>query len=263
MATGRTLEQWRRIYVGGYDISKHIRKTDTLKWEYAVTTDAGLSEAIKNGIGPGQAALGIGTLNGFLDTTALTGLHVLMSGAGVKRAVMVVQGIRGEPAAGDQVYCGEFTQLDYKSAGEGGNAVVTIPFGDADAAGSAIAYSKPWGVLLHAKGAAEETGANTGTGIDCGETTTTRGAFMMYQIFAVSGTGNVTLSVQEAGTNLNGSFAALNPALSSGAIAHTSVPCAGIVALGTTQTIKQFTRWQMALSGITGCTFALALVRGN
>ena len=263
MSTGRTIfDLWARFYADGYDLSGYARKLGELKWEYAAQPDAAWTDAVKNVIMPGQASLGVGTLNGFFDNTAVSGLHVVANGAGVKRVVMIPIGIRAAPAQGDPVYCGEFEQLDYKAQVDGSNVVASIPFGDADAVAAALAYSKPWGVLLAEKAAAERTAVNTAIGVDCGEVTTTKGAFMIYQVFAVSGTGNVTISVQEADTNTNLSFAALSPALSSGAIAHTAVPCAGVVALATTQTIKQFTRWQMALSGITGATFSLAFVRG-
>jgi hypothetical protein len=260
MSTGRIRgDQDKRFYVDGYDLSGYQRKVGELKWESDAPVDAASIDPIKSIVAVGQVQLGIGTFNGFFDNTPTNGLHVVMNGAGVKRVVMIPQGIRAAPTQGDPVYSGEFDQLDYKSQVDNRVVVASIAFGDVDAVAAALAYSKPWGVLLHAK--AEETGANTAIGVD-GGAQTTKGGYMVYQIFAVSGTGDVTLSVQDADTNLNGSFAALSPPLTSGAIAHTAVPCAGVVALATTQTIKQFTRWQMALSGITGCTFALAFVRG-
>ncbi len=261
MSTGRIREQDRRLYADGVDLSGHTRKTGDLKWEYDAPVDAAWTDAVKAAVAIGQASLGIGTFNGFFDNTATSGLHTVMNGAGVKRIVMIPQGVRAAPAQGDPVFCGEFEQLDYKAQVDNNIIVASIPFGEVDAIAAAINYTKPWGTLLHAKGSAEETAANTAIGVD-GGAQTTAGGYMMYQIFAVTGTGTVTLSVQDADTNVNGSFAALSPALSSGAIAHTAVPCAGVVALATTATIKQFTRWQMALSGITGVSFALCLVRG-
>ncbi len=259
MATGRIREIDRRVYMDGYDLSGYIRKTGDLKWEFASQPDAAFTDVVKAITAVGQASLGIGTLNGFFDNTVTLGLHIVAKGAGVKRVILIAQGIRAAPAMGDPVYCGEFEQTGYQAQVDNTNVVASIPFGDADAVAAAINYTKPWGVLLHAKGA--ETGANSGTGVDGGGQTT-KGGYMVYQIFSVVDTGTVTLSVQDADTNVNGSFAALSPPLTSGAIADTSVPCAGVVAILPTATVKQFARFQIALSGITSCTFALAFVRG-
>ena len=260
MATGRTLERFSRVYIDGYDLSGYIRKLGDLKWEFANQPDAALTDPVKNVVGVGAASISIGTLNGFFDNTATSGLHVIAQGAGVKRIVMIPKGIRAAPALGDPVFCGEFHQSDYKAQADNNSVVASIGFGDADSGAATLNYVVPWGVLLHPLGA--ETAASTATGVD-GGAATTKGGYMMFQIFAVAGTGNVTISVQDADTNSNGSFAALSPALSSGAIAHTAVPCAGVVAIANTATVKQYTRFQIAFSGITSCTFALALVRGQ
>ncbi|MFH0938244.1 MAG: hypothetical protein V1899_03050 [Planctomycetota bacterium] len=258
MATGRIREQDRRFYVDGVDLSGHTRKTGDLKWEHVVPVDAAWTDAVKAAIAIGQASLGIGTFNGFFDNTATSGLHTVMNGAGVKRVVMIPQGVRGAPAQGDPVYCGEFEQLDYKAQVDNNIIVASIPFGEVDAIAAAINYTKPWGKLLHAKG--NETAVNSAIGID-DVAQSTAGGFMCWQIFSVTGTGSVTLTVQDAATNTDVSFANVS-GLTSGAIAHTAVPSAGIIALATTATIRQFTRWQISFSTITGCNFALAFIRG-
>lgn len=261
MATGRTLERWARIYSDGYDLSGYARKLGDLKWEHAAPADLSLTDAVKSVVSVDQATFGIGPVNVFLDNTATLGPHINHYGAGVKRTVMVAQGIRAVPAQGDPVYCAQVDQLDYKASVDNGIVVATLTFGDADPTAAAFAYSKPWGVLLAPLLA--RIGANTAAGVDCGEETTTAGGYMMYQITAWNGTGNITLSVEEADTNTNGSFAAMDPALTTAALAHTLGPTAGVVALATTQTVKQYTRFQLALGGgLTGATFALAFVRG-
>ncbi len=260
MSTGRTLEHWTRFYSDGYDLSGYARKLGDLKWEYAVQPDAAWTDAIKNIIGCGQVSLGVGTLNTFLDNTATLGPHVTHASGGVKRVVMVAKGIRAAPAEGDPVYCAELEQLGYQGVVENGIAVASIPFGEADAVAAHLAYTKPWGVLLNAKAA--RTAANSAVGVDDNGGSSAKGGYLCYQLFAVAGEGTVTLKVQDAETNENAGFADLSGA-TSGAIAHTAVPCAGIVALGTTAAVRQYLRWQIALSGITSATFALAFVRGN
>ncbi len=260
MSTGRTLEHWLRFYSDGYDLSGYARKLGDLKWEYEVQPDAAWTDAVKNIIAPGPVSLGVGTLNVFLDNTAVLGPHIHHVGGGVKRVVMVAKGIRAAPAQGDPVYCAELEQLGYQAAVDGGRAVASIPFGEADAVAAHLAYSKPWGILLHAKAAATE--ANTAVGVDDNGGASAKGGFLCFQLFAVTGEGTVALNVQDAETNENAGFADLAGA-TSGALAHTAVPCAGIVALGATADVRQYLRWQIALTDITSATFALAFVRGN
>ena len=81
----------------------------------------------------------------------------------------------------------------------------------------------------------------------------------MYQITAVAGTGNATISIDDSEDGET--YGALSGA-TSGAIAHTAIPCAGIVQLATNATVKQYLRFQVALDTITSVTFALAFVRG-
>lgn len=260
MATGRTLEMHTRVYMDGYDLSGYARKLGDLKWEYDAPTDAAWTDGVKNVIALGQASLGIGALNAFLDNTATSGLHIVAKGAGVKRTVMVARGIRAAPAQGDPVYCGEFEQGKYTGAVDGTSVVANVPFENASNVAANIAYSKPWGVLLAPLAA--RIAVNNTAGVDCGVVSTTAGGFLCYQITAWNGTGNITIKVQDADTNSDGSFGDVT-GLTSGALAHTLGPTAGIIAIANTATIKQYTRWQIVLGGgLTGATFALALVRG-
>lgn len=259
MATGRTVNKFARCYVGGYDLSGYVRQLGDMLTEFDAEPQAALSDGVKNVL-IGQANFKIGDYNAFLDNTATSGLHVLHSAPGAKRAVMMPIGIRAVPAAGDPCFLGEFDQLSYHAQGEGGFTAASLKFGPMDATAAALAYSKAWGNLLHAYGA--ETGTNSGTGIDDNGASSALGGYLMYQIFAVAGTGNVTIKVQDASTNSDGSFADLTGA-TSGAIAHTAVPTAGVVAIGRSATVKRYLRWQIALSGITSVTFALAFVRAN
>lgn len=259
MTQGRTLDIFARLYLDGYDVSGYIRSIGELKWEFGVSPDASLTDQVKN-ILIGQASIGIGAFNGFFDNTDL-GLHAVTKGAGVKRVVMIPTGIQAVPAQGDPVFMGEFEQRGYHAAVDKNYIVANLTFDETNAIAANIAYTKPWGTLLHANAA--KTAVNSAVGVDCElAASSAKGGFLCYQIFAVAGAGTVTIKVQEAATNTDVSFGDLAGA-SSGAIAHTAVPCAGIVALGTTATIQRYLRWQIGLSGITSVTFALGFVRAN
>jgi hypothetical protein len=81
----------------------------------------------------------------------------------------------------------------------------------------------------------------------------------MYQVFA--GNGTATLKVQDAATNTNPSFADLSGA-TSGSV-NCATPSAGVVAISTTATVRQYLRWQIVFGTATTVTFALAFVRAT
>jgi len=254
--TGRTVAKHARFYMGGYDLSGYARTFGPLVWTYDEQGEAALSDEIKNYL-PGHPTVSVGQLNGFFDNTATSGLHVVASAAGVIRTVMAPIGMRAAPAAGDPVWGGQYTQLGYQSTGEG-LVGVNIPFGGWDNSGTTEAYDQPWGVLLHAKGAETAASTTTGAGIDTAGGQTTKGGYMIYQVF--TGTGAVTISIDDSSDD--SSYGALTDATI--AIADASTPQAGIVALGKTDTVEQYLRWQIAAGGgFSTVTFALAFVRGR
>lgn len=255
MTVGRTVQQYTRVYIDGYDLSGYARQIGPLKIEGESEPAASFTDAIKNVL-VNQVSLGLGTLNGFFDNTATSGLHVVANGAGVKRVVMCPVGIRGVPAQGDPTWCGEFAQLSYNAVPEQGFVTAAIEFGQAHGTGAHNQYQKAWGTLLHAKSV--ETDVNSAVGID-GAAQTTAGGFLCYHLFTSDGT--VTLKVQDASSNLDGSFGDLSGA-TSGSIDATTTPVSGIVALATTATVKRYLRWQLALGTASTATFALAFVRG-
>jgi len=255
--TGRTVAKHARFYMAGYDMSGYTRNFGPLVWTYDEQGEAALSDDIKNYL-PGHPTISVGQLNGFFDNTATSGLHTIASTAGVIRTIMAPIGMRAAPVAGDAVWCGQFTQLGYQEAGEG-FVGVNIPFGGWDNSGTTLAYDQPWGVLLHANSAATEANSTTGEGIDTAGAQTTKGGYMVYQVFG--GTGAVTISIDDSADD--SSYAALDDA-TTGEIADASVPQAGIIALGKTATVEQYLRWQIvAGGGFSTVTFALAFVRGR
>ena len=261
MATGRTTKRWARIYVDGVDLSGYTREVGPLSWTYPEVELVSLLDAVKGAL-PDQPEIGIGTLNGIFDNTATVGIHAALSTAGVSRKVLIAQGIRGDPAQGDPVFMGAFNHNGYAISPSGGDIALTCPFGKTSPA-EGMLYEQPWGVLLHAN--SQETGANTAVGVDDfgAGTLPVKGGYLVCHILSVTGTGSVTVSLQDASTNSNGSFGALNPVVSTGAIAHTAIPYAGIIQLGIGATIKRYVRWQIAFSTITAAYFVLGFCRGR
>lgn len=251
MATGRTLLKWTRVYIDGYSMCGYGRSIGPLLQEYEEADLSGWCHDVK-GYLPNRARLGVGEFNVVLDSTATVGSHTVLNGAGTYRNIMVPIGIRAAPAAGDPVYMGRFEQLGYQATEDGGAIVATVPFGGWDVA-SMINYSKPWGVLLHADSAV--TAANTAAGIDDRGAATTAGGWLMYQVTA--GDGTATISIDDSANNSD--WTALSGA-TSGEIDCSSVQH-GIVALGTTATVRRYLRWQISLNTANTVTFALAFVR--
>ena len=264
MATGRTLAKWMRVYIDGFDFSGDARTLGPLLWTFEEEEFTPLTAATK-GYLSGQGNIGVGTLNALLDNTAVTGIHTVLNTPGVMRTVMAPLGIRAAPAQGDPCYVGQFEQKDYAVEGTDGAVALTINFEPSERA-SSLVYARPWGSLMHAKGA--ETGANTAVGIDDSPAgaATTKGGYMVYSIFASNAVGTVVVKMQDAAVNNDGSFADIGSCATSaiGFAAIAAGTAHGLVAIGATATVRQFTRWQIVLAGgMTTVTFALAFVRGN
>lgn len=257
MATGRTASKHTRVYIDGYDFSGDARSIGPLAWSFEEHEFVPLTANVK-GYLPGHAEINPGTLNALLDNTATTGIHAVMGAPGM-RTVLVPIGIRAAPAQGDPVFCGEFEQKEYLVDPSEGSTGLTVSF-EASGRASTFIYARPWGSLLHARSA--ETAVNSSTGIDDSPAgaATSKGGFMVYQLFTSNGT--VTLKVQDAAVNVDGSFADLSGA-TSGAIDASSSPKSGLVALGITATVRQYTRWQLVFGTATTATFALAFVRNH
>ena len=249
----RTHQKHIRVYVDGYDLSGYSRQVGPLSVAFGANPDAAFTDGCKN-ITMGQADIQAGTLNAFLenDAAGLFGLYKAGSGT---RNLLVAIGVNAAPVAGDPVFAWKMEQSAYTAEGGEGFTSATLPFGGASYA-STLTYSKPWGVLLHANAA--ETAANTATGLD-GTAQTTAGGVFAYHLLSSDGT--VTLKVQDASTNSNGSFGDLSGA-TSGSIDATTTPVSGMVALSTTATVKRYIRWQLAFGTASTATFVAAFIRG-
>ena len=259
MATGRTLKRWSRIFVNGMDLSGYTREVGPLAWTYDEVEQTALLDGVKGAL-PNHPEISIGTLNGLFDNMATVGIHTALGTAGGdSRNVLIAMGIQAAPAKGDPAFMGAFNQVAYQIAPSGGDVALTVPFGKISPA-KGLLYEQPWGRLLHENAA--ETGANTAAGIDDFGAATAKGGYLMCHILSVTGTGTVTINVQDAATNSNAQFADITGA-TTGAIAHGSVPYSCIVQLGKTADVRRYLRWQMTLSTITACTFVLGFVRGR
>jgi hypothetical protein len=233
-----------------------------LEWSHPEIDLTTLGDTV-HGYQPGQPSIKIGTLNGVFDNTAVSGLHTIASGSTYQDSahdVMVPVGIAAAAAQGDSVFLAYATMLGYRFVDSGGAATVTIPFGEwngIDRTGLLPTQYmiRPWGWLLHAKGA--ETAVNTAIGIDP-NTGNTNGWVYGYQLFSSNGT--VTLKIQNADTNSDGSFADLTGA-TSGSIDATTTPVAGLLTASSAFAVKRYLRWQLVLGTATTATFAMAYAR--
>lgn len=249
----RINKKYTRVYSNGLDISGYSNEIGSLDWLYDASPNAAFSDQCKNAIA-GKVTISAGSVNAFLDNDT-AGLFAQMNAANGTRNLMVVHGTTAEPVAGNPVFAWKFEQTDYQVGGGDGFVPVTIPVSNASYV-STLTYSKPWGVLVHPKGA--ETAANTAVGIDDNGASSALGGVFVYHLHSSNGT--VTLSLDEASTNTNPNFAAISGA-TSGSINASVTPQSGMIALGTTAAVKRYIRWQVAFGTATTATFTCAFIR--
>lgn len=244
------------MYVGGYDLSCYSRNIGPLMVDYnAVDVTADMCEAVR-GYLPDAPTISPGTLNGVMDNTATSGLHVTASTwPGTGKVVTVALGIRAVPAAGDPVFHGQFQLNSYQALESGGAITVTAPFGGYDET-AIIRHTNPWGLLLHANSAV--TAVNDQAGID-GGAASTGGGYMVYHVLA--GDGTATIKVQDAAVNNDGGFADLSDATTG--VIDCSARSSGIVALAIGATVRQYLRWQIVLGTADTVTFVLSFTRNT
>jgi hypothetical protein len=250
---GRTLIKWANVFVDGFDMTGFSRSFGPLTWKYPEADTTVLNDGTTNSL-PSSAEINIGAINCILDNTTNASHDKLNTTQGT-RIVTLAMGSKANPAQGDPVFTGQYMQKELLTTTDTASAVAfSASFTGWAAEGTTLLYSKPWGWLLHAKSA--ETAVNSAIGIDdtAVAASTTRGGYMVYHL--ISSNGSVTLKVQDAAVNNNGSFADL---VTSGVLAAS--PASGIVALAPTATVRQFLRWQMVLGTATTATFIISFVR--
>ena len=256
MARGRSIPTFERLYIGGYDMSGYTIDCGERGVEFEEGTAFCVADAVKGAI-VGQVNWSFGPVNGVFDNTATSGIHALANtAAGTTRYLMHSRGVKAVPTIGDDAFCFIGGQSAYKMTEQDYTNTVSMTFSHDATLG--LNYYTPFGVLLHTL--TSETGANSATVSSDAGAGTTKGGWLMYQIYSITGAGTITISIDDSTDGTT--FGALSGA-TSGAIATASAPTSGIVQLATTATVKQFLRWQMAKGGsASACTFALAFMRG-
>jgi hypothetical protein len=253
---GRSLSDYERLYMDGYDLGAYVMDCGERGIEY--TPAESLCQAdIGKGVSVGRIMPSFGPVNGVFDNTASSGLHALsIAGQAARHYLIHARGVQAAPTIGDDVFAMIARLISYKSAGAE-NAVSTAKLVFANNAPDTIAYTQRFGVLLHAMGS--ETAANTSNTNHNNGASTSSGGWLMYMIRSITGTGTVTISVDDSANA--STWAALSGA-TSGAIATAIAPTAGVIQLGTTATVRQYLRPQIAFGGsATACVYALAFIR--
>lgn len=252
---GRTHNKHIRVYCNGVDLSGYSRSVGALAWMFGTQPDAAVTDECKN-ILIGQGDIQAGSVNAFLDNDT-AGLFANQA-QGTKN-LMVAIGAGAAPAAGNPVFAWKFEDTGYNAQQGDGFVVATLPLSEASYA-STLTYKKPWGVLLHAKGA--ETEVNSTSYVDdYGASPPELGGIFVYHIFTSAG-GNVTVKAQHSDTTTDGDFADITGA-TSGAVDASSTPVHGMIALGTTLAIKRYLRWQVVFNAGNSVTFAAAFIRNT
>lgn len=265
MATGRTSPRYVQYYCNGTDLTGETRSVGPIAWDADYTEDAALNWEAKGGL-CGMQFVTLGQVNTIMrfDTTATASpLDIIHGWDQALTTVMVPVGIRAAAAAGDPCAMLSLWQKKNEFSHGEGLATVTIDYESAaqDSTATKLAFDTPWGTLVHAKGS--ETGANSSSGIDnAAGAATSLGAWMMVQIFGVTGAGTVTITLQDSADNQNATFANVT-SLTTGAVANTSAPMAIWAQTTATATIKRYVRWQVSLAGSTAVNFALSYARGR
>lgn len=254
----RTHLKHYRAYVDGVDVSGYARQIGALNWMFGAEPDAAISDEVKNVL-LGQGDIQAGPISAFLDNDA-AGLFAL-AGSGSNnngtRVYTVAMGANAAPVAGVPVFSWKFEQTAYLAEQGSGFVAANVAFGGASYA-STLSYKKPWGVCLQPK--ATVTAANTAVGIDDNGAATTLGGILIYHLFSSDGT--LTISVDDAATNTNPSFAALSGA-TSGSITAAVSPKSGMVALSTSATVRRYLRPQIAFGTATTCVYFSAFIRNT
>jgi hypothetical protein len=185
--------------------------------------------------------------------------------SGTPHNVVVPFGTQAPPIAGDPMFAWYLNQTNYSVTGGDGFVTVNLAM---DQAGTMVGYVKPFGYLNHAYGA--ETGANGANNTLFMDAVgqTAKGGYFVYQLITASGgagAGTVTLSLDDSANST--AWTALSGATSGALVtANTSaatIPQSGMIKLSSTAVVRQYLRWQLALSVQTTATFVCGFIRNT
>ena len=257
--TGRTHKKYMRVYGGGYDLSGYTRNIGPLVEEFDMEETAALSDPIMTGM-MGKPSLRLGTLDGLLNNTAVSGLHALHSVPGSLNVWSVVIGAGAVPVAGDPAFSGSWRSNSYYVPPEATGAIpASIEFGEYAYDAVVRAYDRAFGRLLHANGA--ETAANNGTADHDNGASSAGGGFGFLHV--LSGNGTATFSIEHSATNTDAQFDATG-AIITFATTAAATPFGEVKAAASiTTTVQRYLRWQVTLGTATTVTFVMGFVRGR
>lgn len=257
MPTGRSVIDFEKVYIDGFDMSGYTSDPGERGVEYARHDLPVIGDVIKGGL-VGKPDVVFGPLNGVFDNTAGSGISILADAAkGTRRNVMHMRGVRGAVGVGDDAFCGPFLQTVHKT---GFGDLVTAKLEFAYDATAGLNYDEFFGNVVHLF--ASETGANASNTPNVNNgAASAAGGWMAYQILSITGAGGTaTLSIDDSA---NGTAWTALSVSTTGAVAQASAPTAGFIQLATNATVRQYLRWQLSLSVSTACVFALAFMRGR
>ena len=256
----RTNNKWIRPYLNGYRAGEYAVNVGNLGFKHEVSTEAAYTDEIKNAM-PGRADVTADALNTILAPSAATGLYELCNSGLGTFDYMVAYGVQAVPKAGDPIFAWRFEQAGYQADPGSGFVMANIDLFSTFATSNPAVlggYSSPFGVLIHADGA--ETAVNSAVGIDDNGAASTKGGVFFYHLFTSNGT--VTLKIQEASTNTDGSFGDLTGA-TSGSIDASVTPKSGQAACSASAAVKRYLRWQLVFGTADTATFVLGFHRGR
>lgn len=253
---GRTQFKYSRLYLNNINVSCYAQSFGPLVWEFGeIDATAPMCDEAK-GYFPDIASVTPTVVNGIMDNSAAS-LFTALPDAGVSHTFTAAIGSRAAPVQGDPVFCGRFQRSSSSHGDSGGLTLFNINFDQWDS-DYIIKYNKPWGVLLSPNTFYTSPNVNTSTGVDDYGAATALGGYMIYHVLTVDGTA--TLKVQDAATNVDGSFADLSGA-TTGLTDWLTATNYGIVALGQTATVRRYLRYQIVWGTATYFRVVLSFVR--
>lgn len=256
--TGRSISRYVRAWGGtaavAYDLSGDATSVGTLGIEFE-SQDIKVLNSEVVGAMLGRPTFSLGPINSIL-TTGAAGVGTFDKQAilqGTLQTMLIAWGMREAPTYGSIAFMGQFHLKSLMGLDTDVTHSLSASYSPTTPAG--LNYVNAWGRVTHPLAA--ETAANTGTtNVVDGGAATTAGGYLVYVLTSINA-GTVAISIDDSADGT--SYSALSGA-TSGAL---SAVGAGLVQLGTTATVRRYTRWQIALAGgASAVTFAIGFVRG-
>lgn len=252
----RFIAKNNRVYAEGVDLSGYARSLGEIGGAWEEAEGVALTDAVK-GVELGNLIVSPVVINSNMDNTT-GGLHDKFVGNDDNPVdLLIAMGGEAAPVVGSPTWALMGRQSRYAASEIAGGSMVAVNYQVSgwDARASILLYDNLWGELLHINEA--ETAVNSATGQD-GVAQSVKGGWAQYHLLTSNGT--VTLKVQDASTNSDGSFSDL---VSSGSLDASSAPKSASIALAKGATVERYTRWQLAFGTATTATFLISFMRAN